>query len=108
MKRLIFGVTVLACLCCAVPRPAAAQAASPYLGEVQLFAFNFCPAGWVPLNGQLLSISGYVALYNVLGTTYGGDGQSTFAVPKWGPIYTANGGALTACLATQGVYPSRN
>lgn len=108
MKRLIFGVTVLAGLCCAVPRPAAAQAASPYLGEIQLFAFNFCPAGWAALNGQLLPINSYVALFNLLGTAYGGDGASTFALPKWGPIYTANGGVLTPCIAMEGVYPSRN
>ena len=108
MKRLIFGVTVLACLCCAVPRPAAAQAVNPYLGEIQLFAFNFCPAGWAALNGQLLSINSNVALFTLLGSTYGGNGESTFALPKWGPIYTANGGALTPCIATQGVFPSRN
>jgi microcystin-dependent protein len=108
MKRLIYSVTALAFVCCADPRPAAAQAASPYLGEIQVFAFNFCPVGWAPLNGQLMSISANVALFSLLGTTYGGDGVSTFALPKWGPIYTSNGGTFTACIATQGVYPSRN
>jgi microcystin-dependent protein len=108
MKRLIYTVTVLACVCCIAPRPVAAQASEPFLGEIQIFAFNFCPEGWVQANGQLLSISTYTALFALLGTTYGGDGVSTFALPKWGPILTANGGALTACIALQGVFPSRD
>jgi Phage Tail Collar Domain len=54
MKRLIYSITLLVLILCSAPRPAAAQAASPYLGEIQLFAFSFCPKGWVPLNGQLL------------------------------------------------------
>jgi Phage Tail Collar Domain len=108
MKRLICGTALLVLILCATPRPAAAQAYEPYLGEIQVFAFNFCPVGWVPLNGQLLLISMNTALFNLLGTTYGGDGVSNFAAPKWGPILTANGGTLLPCMATQGVFPSRN
>lgn len=59
--------------------PAAAQL--PFIGEVQWFGSNFCPAGWAPTNGQLLAISQNDALFALIGTTYGGDGQSTFAVP---------------------------
>lgn len=53
----------------------------PYLGEIRIFGGNYAPQGWAFCNGQLLSISGNEALYTLLGTTYGGDGQTTFALP---------------------------
>jgi microcystin-dependent protein len=53
----------------------------PYIGEIRMFAGNFAPAGWMLCEGQLLAISEFEALFNLLGTTYGGDGQSTFALP---------------------------
>jgi microcystin-dependent protein len=53
----------------------------PYLGQIILVAFNFAPSGYVPCDGRLLPIFDYDALFNVLGTTYGGDGVTTFAVP---------------------------
>ena len=53
----------------------------PYLGEIRLFAGNFAPAGWAFCAGQLVAISDYDTLFNLIGTTYGGDGQSTFALP---------------------------
>jgi len=53
----------------------------PYVGEIRMAGFNFAPVGWSFCNGQLLPISEYVALYNLIGTTYGGDGQQTFALP---------------------------
>ena len=55
---------------------------SPYLGEIRLVGFNFAPAGWAFCNGQLLPISENDALFNLIGTTYGGDGQQTFALPN--------------------------
>jgi microcystin-dependent protein len=108
MKRLVYSLTLLVFVFCVAPRPAVAQASEPYLGEIQMFAFNFCPVGWSTLSGQLLPISQYEPLFSLLLTTYGGDGVTTFALPKWGPILTANGGVLTPCIAMQGVYPSRN
>ncbi|WP_281225702.1 phage tail protein [Flavobacterium aquiphilum] len=53
-----------------------------YIGIVKLFAGNFAPKGWALCNGQILPISQNVALFSILGTTYGGDGQSTFALPN--------------------------
>jgi microcystin-dependent protein len=108
MKRLVSFVALLSIVSYVVPREAAAQANEPYLGEIQMFAFNFCPVGWAPLNGQLLPIAQNQALFALLGTTYGGDGTTTFALPKWGSILTANGGPLLPCIALQGVFPSRN
>lgn len=53
----------------------------PYVGEIRMFAGNFAPQGWTFCDGQLLAISEYDTLFNLIGTTYGGDGQQTFAVP---------------------------
>jgi microcystin-dependent protein len=53
----------------------------PFLGQVILFAGNFAPRGWAFCAGQLLEISQYMALFSILGTTYGGDGRTTFALP---------------------------
>jgi microcystin-dependent protein len=53
----------------------------PYVGEIRIFAGNFAPAGWMLCQGQLLPISEFETLFNLIGTTYGGDGQSTFALP---------------------------
>lgn len=55
--------------------------AQPYVGEIRMFAGNFAPAGWMFCEGQLLPISEYETLFNLIGTTYGGDGESTFALP---------------------------
>jgi microcystin-dependent protein len=57
--------------------------AQPYVGEIRMFAGNFAPAGWLLCEGQLLPISGsgYETLFNLLGTSYGGNGQDTFALP---------------------------
>jgi microcystin-dependent protein len=57
------------------------MASQPFLGTIMLFGGNFAPLGWVFCNGQLLSIANDSALFALLGTTYGGDGQTTFAVP---------------------------
>lgn len=55
---------------------------SPYVGEIRMFAGNFAPAGWEFCSGQLLPISENETLFTLIGTTYGGDGQSTFALPN--------------------------
>jgi microcystin-dependent protein len=68
--------------------------AQPYVGEIRMFAGNFAPAGWMFCEGQLLPISEYETLFNLIGTTYGGDGQSTFALPDLRgrlPIHFGNG-----------------
>jgi microcystin-dependent protein len=67
---------------------------NPYVGEIRMFAGNFAPAGWMFCDGQLLPISEYEVLFNLIGTTYGGDGQSTFALPDLRgrlPIHMGNG-----------------
>ncbi len=54
---------------------------TPFLGEIKIVSFNFPPKGWAFCNGQLLPISQNQALFSLIGTTYGGDGQTTFALP---------------------------
>jgi microcystin-dependent protein len=68
--------------------------AQPYVGEIRMFAGNFAPVGWMFCEGQLLPISENETLFNLIGTTYGGDGQSTFALPDLRgriPIHLGNG-----------------
>ena len=68
--------------------------AQPYVGEIRMFAGNFAPAGWMFCEGQLLPISENETLFQLIGTTYGGDGQSTFALPDLRgrlPLHMGNG-----------------
>lgn len=68
--------------------------AQPYIGEIRMFAGNFAPVGWMFCEGQLLPISENEALFQLIGTTYGGDGESTFALPDLRgrlPIHQGNG-----------------
>ena len=68
--------------------------AQPYVGEIRIFAGNFAPAGWMFCEGQLLPISENETLFQLIGTTYGGDGQSTFGLPDLHgrlPLHQGNG-----------------
>lgn len=85
--------------------------AQPYVGEIRMFAGNFAPAGWMFCEGQLLPISENETLFQLIGTTYGGDGESTFALPDLRgriPVHMGNGfilaetgGAEEITLTTQ-------
>jgi microcystin-dependent protein len=70
----------------------------PFVAEIRIFGFNFAPSGWAQCNGQLLPISQNTALFSLLGTTYGGDGKSTFALPDLGgsvPLQHGQGPGLS-------------
>jgi microcystin-dependent protein len=74
------------------------RAQEAYLGEIRMFAGNFAPRGWALCNGQLLSISQNTALFSLLGTTYGGNGTTTFALPDLQgrvPVHAGSGPGLT-------------
>ena len=76
---------------------------SPFLAEIRIFPFNFAPKGWAFCDGQILPLSQNTALFSLLGTTFGGDGKTSFALPKLdGP----NGAHY--CIALEGIYPSRS
>ena len=93
---------------------------TPYVGEIQMFGFTFAPVGWASCNGQLVPIAQNGALYVILGTTYGGDGTTTFGLPDLQnrlPVHCGQGPSLsnyvlgqasgTATVAlTQGQLPS--
>src|ERR671935_142066 len=72
--------------------------AQPYVGEIRMFAGNFAPAGWMFCDGQLLPLSQNTALFSLLGTTYGGNGQSNFALPDLqnrAPMHPGQGPGLS-------------
>ncbi len=85
--------------------------AQPYVGEIRMFGGNFAPAGWMFCEGQLLPISENETLFNLIGTTYGGDGQQTFGLPDLrgrlpvhqgsGVTLAQTGGVETVTLTTQ-------
>ncbi len=73
----------------------------PFVGEIRMFGGNFAPAGWMFCDGQLLPISEYETLFNLIGTTYGGDGQSTFALPDLRgrlPVHQGTGTGSTVTI----------
>jgi microcystin-dependent protein len=90
---------VLLLVVCAIMAVLPAAAQEPYLGEIRFVGFNFAPTGWAQCNGQLLSIAENTALFSLLGTTFGGDGKTTFALPDMRgrvPLGIGQGTGLTA------------
>jgi|SRR5580704_2014754 microcystin-dependent protein len=76
----------------------------PFVGEIRMFGGNFAPAGWQFCNGQLLAISEFSTLFNLIGTTYGGDGTSTFALPDLRgrlPVHQGTGLGLSTYVIGQ-------
>jgi microcystin-dependent protein len=72
--------------------------ADPFVAEIRIFPFNFAPKGWAWCDGQLLPLSQNTALFSLLGTTYGGDGKSTFALPDLqgrAPMHPGQGSGLS-------------
>lgn len=76
-----------------------------FIGTIVLAAFNYAPVNWAFCNGQLLSINQNMALFSLLGTTYGGDGQTDFALPNLNAAALQPGLSYIICM--NGVYPSR-
>lgn len=76
----------------------------PFLGEIRMFGGDFAPRGWARCHGQLLSIAEHAPLYSLVGTTYGGDGRETFALPD---LREEAQPPVTFIIALAGVYPSR-
>ncbi|MFZ5608238.1 MAG: phage tail protein [Pseudomonadota bacterium] len=82
----------------AMVTPAAHAQSEPFIGQMMLVAFTYCPQGWAEANGQLLALSSNTALFSLLGTTYGGDGRTTFALPDLRgrhPIHLGQGPGLS-------------
>lgn len=95
VSKLVLGVAMAILL--GMPSTALA-AAEPFLGEIMMTGANFCPRGWANLDGQLLQISQNTALFSLLGTTYGGNGRTTFGLPDLRarvPLHLGQGPGLT-------------
>lgn len=97
------------------------MALEPHIGEISEFAFRFAPEGWADCAGQILQVSQNAPLFSLLGTTYGGDGIHTFALPDLrpfadnGPDYGKHArvdwnekGLPRKCIALVGIYPARS
>lgn len=97
-------VLVPAVFLCGV-QPASAQGSEPYVGQMLYVGFNFEPVGWQFCDGTLLSIADNTVLFDLIGTTYGGDGQTTFAVPDMRgriPFHQGSNGISTYVIGQQG------
>jgi hypothetical protein len=84
--------------------PGPTPAAAPVIGQVALFAFPFTPAGWLPCDGRLMAIMQNQQLFSLLGTSYGGNGETDFALPRLKPAGAQGPGYF---IAIQGAYPAR-
>ena len=99
MRKKIYSLCLQACLLFSLSASTTVTYADePFIGEVRWFAGNFAPRGWAYCDGQLLQISQNVALFSLLGTTYGGDGRTTFGLPDMrgrGMLHVGKGPGLT-------------
>tara|TARA_R110000868_G_scaffold152566_1_gene377718 strand:- start:1063 stop:1467 length:405 start_codon:yes stop_codon:yes gene_type:complete len=134
MKKIAIALGLSLFASVGLSQTASAQS-EPFVGQVMTTAANYCPRGWAPMEGQLLPIAQNQALYSLLGTLYGGDGRSSFALPdtrgravlnvgsspglppaQQGQRGTAGasgtGGTptlvLRQCIALDGIYPPRS
>ena len=110
-KPIVVATLAVSAICVTFTAPA--KASDPFMAQIVMFGGNFAPRGWAFCDGQLLPIAQNSALFSLLGTTYGGDGETTFALPdlreaekalrpndaKTGPRYI---------IALKGIFPSRN
>jgi microcystin-dependent protein len=74
------------------------------VGTIKLFAGNFCPSGYLYCDGQIISITSNLVLYNIIGNNYGGDGKTTFALPKLNTDTDNTGVKYIICVS--GIYPT--
>lgn len=102
LKYVISGV-VAATVLAAAPTKQASAGVDPFYGEIMWVGFTFCPRGWAEAAGQLLPIAQNTALFSLLGTTYGGDGRTTFALPDLrGRVSMSEGQGAGLSSRTQG------
>jgi len=80
----------------------------PYLGEVDVLPYSFCPQGFLPADGRLLAIADNDALFALYGTMYGGNGIDTFALPYLPLKKTLHKHTMKVCIAVAGIFPSQN
>ena len=103
----ILRTTLLVALLIIAPMEKSFAGAEPFIAEITIFAGTFAPRNWAFCEGQLMPISDNEALFSLIGTTYGGDGRTTFALPNLKDAEKSLNGARYI-IALQGIFPSRN
>ena len=99
MKKILASIALLSTVFTTLASTPARAGDTPYIGEISWFAGNFAPHGWALCDGQILSINEYTALFSIIGTIYGGDGRTTFALPDMrgrSPLHAGTGPGLPA------------
>ena len=79
-----------------------------YLGEIRLFPYEYVPVDWIACDGSVLQIEQHKALFSLLGSAYGGDGQSNFALPNLAVPFQAGQTQGRYCMAVRGLWPTRS
>ena len=79
---------------------------TPYIGEIRLFAGTYAPAQWALCDGRALQIAKFPSLFELIGTTYGGDGTTTFGLPNVAPLESADGSPVSVCISYYGEPPA--
>ena len=106
MKRILFVIMLLA-IFSLTPTEKSFAGSEPFIGEITIFAGSYSPRGFAFCEGQMLEITQYTALFSILGTRYGGDGRTTFALPNLKDAEKSLNGARYI-MALQGMFPVRN
>lgn len=108
MKTMVLTAAVVGLLAVST----ASSRAEPHMSQIGVFAFGFCPKTWVPADGRLLQIATNQGLFALLGTKYGGNGTTNFAVPKITAVSAPSNGIpaqkITICIAAEGVFPAHD
>ena len=104
----IKALALIGGIVCLANGPAHAQSETFYTGQIITTGASFCPEDFLEVDGQTLSIDDHAALYTLLGTTYGGDGDKTFALPTIPNIVTATGATVLNCICVDGVFPTNS
>ncbi len=102
LKQFVAGAAVAAAL--AVPAAEAQTSLAAYVGEIRLLPYEKCPRDWIEPEGQVMAISRHSALFRLMGTRFGGDGQISFNLPDLRDAVPERG--LRYCLSLQGTYPA--
>ena len=105
MKHILY-TTLLMMMLVIVPTKQSFAGTEPFIGEITIFAGNFAPRDFAYCEGQILNINNNQALFSLLGTRYGGDGRTTFALPNLKSVEKDLNGARYI-IALNGIYPSR-
>jgi microcystin-dependent protein len=104
MKRIAMLATLAVALAAGAGANSTATAQEPYVGEIRIYPYNFCPRGWSQANGQLIAISSNDVLFSLYGTTFGGDGRTSFGLPDLrgrAPMGIGQGPGLTRRMQGQ-------